>query len=1013
MLVKWKRGSGLRHARLLSVAGLGAVFVWAVASPSNAPAGAGSPSAANATLTIVASSLPTASATAALASQVDALIKQGNTRAAVEAVDALLESVDKLQTSSFGSTGAVRDYPDALCERAVALLDHPDPVVQAGAEWMLSLRVKKLDGGTRDIAEMLLASTGPPAWYRRWRARPVDRALADDYSRQLIHLGRHRTVDAVADEIENAYRRLKRMASDPESRPASEQMRRLDHAIAAARDAAASGDLERAHVAYVDVRLAGRALIVAARPEFPAEGVIFFTNPRLPGGAWNVNVPVTGRTNTPFGNIYLKRGADPADPADPLLDPKFLGDGAVRGLDLDWGADRIVFSYWHKPIDGSKPYGWSVRGNARLYEMDLQTRAVRSLTDKPGNNDIEPCYLPDGGVVFASDRSSFGNQCAGPFLQDKRCTSLYRLDPRRSPNPVALTNNKDFDRHPHVLNDGTVVFMHWEYQERGLYSSHNAWRCRPDGTNMDAFYKQHISRPFSIRDVQQAPDSDVCVATVQGHHDGHSGPVVLVRPSLGINSIEAMTLLTPGCSDIEGGLGPVARQVVPEGGVENRGGSYVNPFPVSDRAFLVGHDMTDEQVDYGLYYIDVWGNRELVHRDRDMSVFMPHPMRKRTRPPVVADTVDPNATYATAFVEDVYRDLPGVERGAVKYLRIAQRLMMPAPVDESDPAHDFNHLHWLPGDATAPHFGYWTWAPTRTIGLVRVEDDGSAYFRVPAGTPVYLQALDADYCEVRRMRTSFTLQRGEFRSCVGCHETRHETVGMRPSFPRATLERGPQTPEPPSWGDRRALDYRQDIQPIFDRSCVECHGQNKPAGGIDLTDREIGGFSQSYRSLFGLKPGDPTVVNELDWHLQLHPEARGDRITSGSQAKRAIVAMQQNKPEGMLVAIANRFDESGITQPYQFGSNRSRLIRVLLDDPAHGDARASIGHDDWLKLVTWIDQNAVYYSTVIDKSGWTSQKKLVRVPVYVPSPWVPTDTGPSFLNRYRADQPPLSEGPTP
>jgi hypothetical protein len=670
----------------------------------------------------------------------------------------------------------------------------------------------------------------------------------------------------------------------------------------------------------------------------------------------------------------------------------------------------MVFSYWNQPIDPKiVPQGWNTRRNAHIYELDVATGAVRQLTDSPGNNDIEPCYLPSGDVVFASDRSSFGNQCAGPFIQDKRCTTLFRLDPKRSKVPVAISNNKDFDRFPHVLNDGTVVFMHWEYQERDLYNLHTAWRCRPDGTNMDALYKQHIAYPMSIRSVRQAPESHICVATAQGHHDSHIGPVITFDPSLGINNPDAMQLVTPGVLAVEGGLGPLYRQVVPEGGVENRGGSYIDPFPMSSQAFLVGHDMDGTggyrrgsgMSEFAIYYIDVWGNRELIHRDKEMSCFMPYPLRKRQRPPVVADSIKPDATFATAFVENVYRDLPGVENGAVKYLRISQRLMLPAPVDYADPDHRFNHLHWQPGDSTAMHFGYWTFAPTRTIGLVKVAPDGSAYFKVPAGTPVYLQALDENHCEVRRMRTSFTLQRGELRSCIGCHESRLQAAATQSVYSRGTLSRQPQPPVPPPWGDCTVQDYRRDIQPIFDKHCIRCHGDAKPKAGLDLTGRPSHGFTQSYRSLFGFGPGDPQLITDLELHKDLHPEAAAASYVSDRKKVRAgLKLIQQSQYPGQLISISDKNSrDASVTQPYQFGTNRSKLIRKLLDDPEHQKIRAEIGQPDWLALVTWIDHNANFHSTLMDKSRYQRERKVTRVPYYLPDPWVPADLNPSFYNR--------------
>ena len=57
------------------------------------------------------------------------------------------------------------------------------------------------------------------------------------------------------------------------------------------------------------------------------------------------------------------------------------------------------------------------------------------------------------------------------------------------------------------------------------------------------------------------------------------------------------------------------------------------------------------------------------------------------------------------------------------------------------------------------------------LGSVPVEADGSAYFRAPAGKPLYFQAVDAEGRAVQSMRSVTYLQPGERRGCVGCHET--------------------------------------------------------------------------------------------------------------------------------------------------------------------------------------------------------------------------------------------------
>jgi hypothetical protein len=109
----------------------------------------------------------------------------------------------------------------------------------------------------------------------------------------------------------------------------------------------------------------------------------------------------------------------------------------------------------------------------------------------------------------------------------------------------------------------------------------------------------------------------------------------------------------------------------------------------------------------------------------------------------------------------------------------------------------------------------------------------------------------------------------------------------------------------------------------------------------------------------------------------------------------------------MLVSISDRLGVSQkVTQPYHFGSNKSRLILQLLDNPEHKNIRQEMPEEEWLRLVTWVDYNAPYHSTVINVRKYTDTKTLPRVPYYLPSPWIPGDTNPVFYNVADADKPP-------
>ena len=70
---------------------------------------------------------------------------------------------------------------------------------------------------------------------------------------------------------------------------------------------------------------------------------------------------------------------------------------------------------------------------------------------------------------------------------------------------------------------------------------------------------------------------------------------------------------------------------------------------------------------------------------------------------------------------------------------------------------------------TPPGVGRTAWDLKKIWGVADVYEDGSAFFRVPARTPLYFQALDERGYVVQTMRSWSTLQPGETQSCVGCH----------------------------------------------------------------------------------------------------------------------------------------------------------------------------------------------------------------------------------------------------
>ncbi len=138
------------------------------------------------------------------------------------------------------------------------------------------------------------------------------------------------------------------------------------------------------------------------------------------------------------------------------------------------------------------------------------------------------------------------------------------------------------------------------------------------------------------------------------------------------------------------------------------------------------------------------------------------------------------------------------------------------------------------------------------LGTVPVEEDGSAYFRVPSGVPVFFQALDARAAALQTMRTLTYVMPAETQSCIGCHESREAApaVGSMPLAVRRSPSR--LTLDPPgTW----PLRFDELVQPVLDRQCVSCHragGTDAKAARLDLTPAKAYSSLLGYGNLRGL-----------------------------------------------------------------------------------------------------------------------------------------------------------------
>lgn len=329
--------------------------------------------------------------------------------------------------------------------------------------------------------------------------------------------------------------------------------------------------------------------------------------------------------------------------------------------------------------------------------------------------------------------------------------------------------------------------------------------------------------------------------------------------------------------------------------------ALVKENPLLNRHFLCARQ-TERGEETAIYYLDMHGNEVLVHRESP-GCYDPMPLHPRSPPqqiPSKRNFKDPKAKGAF-YLQNVYigTHMQGVEKGSIKYLRIV----------ESPEKRAWTPQCWGGQGAQAPAMNWHNFENKRILGTVPVEDDGSAYFEVPANTFVYFQALDKNKMMVQSMRSGIFLQPGETYGCIGCHE---ERVGFAPppgAVPQA-VRRKPDQME--GWyGPARRFSFQKEVQPVLDQHCVSCHDYGKPAGkNLNLAgDRDVI-FNASYTDLWSQRMLD---------------------CIGGGPAQ--------------------------IQPAYSWGSHTSPLTKVL----RKGHDEVDLSEEDMDRLSTWVDLNAPYY----------------------------------------------------
>jgi len=101
--------------------------------------------------------------------------------------------------------------------------------------------------------------------------------------------------------------------------------------------------------------------------------------------------------------------------------------------------------------------------------------------------------------------------------------------------------------------------------------------------------------------------------------------------------------------------------------------------------------------------------------------------------------------------------------------------------------------------------------------------------------------------------------------------------------------------------------------------------------------------------------------------------------------RESLQKMERNEYPGQLISLSNKFSDNSVTRVREFGSSQSKLIQALLSD-SHRE-KIELSPDEWKDLVTWIDLNAPYWGSFVDKEPVRDGGKPIRVKVTFDNPF--------------------------
>jgi hypothetical protein len=641
------------------------------------------------------------------------------------------------------------------------------------------------------------------------------------------------------------------------------------------------------------------------------------------------------------------------------------GHAGVFTPEINYEGTKVAFAWaaWCSERKDTK-FKYDLKTKYRIFEMNLDGTNLRMVSDfgeageggikAPNMDEYDPTYLPNGRMLFVSERHNGGQRCGNTATSGNMYTmQLDGGNDGMGSDFIRISWHETNERSPVVDYNGKIVYSRWDYVDRHAFSAQSMWLTNPDGSDPRAYHGNYVEddKPFHVMsecDIRPIPGSPgKYMAIAGGHHEAYWGNLAVIDINKRAKFHEQIRwfyreMATPSdnhISDVLEYKTPISKTdptkvdttFIPWGRFNSKGRLFTTPYPLNESFVIVGEYDEVLLLDKFRNEILLFSTKELF----DIAVHSPLPIKSRTKEvqiaPVTCQGKGCNLAQsdkATISVIDVrITDTPWPSNIKIQKLRVCQ--LVPRPKKPWDTERN----EW------------WGWSDgallKAVIGTVPVELDGSAYFQAPIEKEIFFQVIDSTGMAVTSMLSGTYVHPGEHLTCIGCHE---DKWGASPALKETNthaFQKGPAPITPEVSGSYPLTYARLVYNEVFKPKCWEaCHKTSSVAKAKEM-DFSYWNWKEP------LKCGNGGVYNgpcagAIEKFVTYYGSAYDGAYT--------------RTPGNMLQMGISTTSKRSRSVPMEIGARRCKLIKDNYLEKSHYNV--TLTDEQKRRVYLWLDLNA-------------------------------------------------------